>query len=103
MITHELVLNSVTHAFEGAEGVQVVVVSLKENTGSPGWSLEVADSGCGLPGNINPMQPSTLGMELVHCHARRLGATFEVTVDKGTRYRFQVPAPAATHSPFALS
>lgn len=103
LITHELVLNGVTHAFEDAEGVQVVVVSLKENADSAGWSLEVADSGCGLPGNITPMQPSTLGMELVNCHARRLGATFEVTVDKGTRYRFQVPAPAATHSPFVLS
>jgi two-component sensor histidine kinase len=98
LITHELVLNSVTHAFEGAKGVHCVVISLQELPMMQGWTLEVSDTGCGLPENVDPMQPTTLGMELVHRNATRLGASFEVSADQGTCFRFEIPSPWAPPS-----
>ena len=42
-------------------------------------------------------------MELVNRHAKRLGATFTVSIGEGTRYRFQVPVPDETPPPLAIS
>ena len=99
MITYELVLNSVMHAFEGASGVQCIIVSLQEIPGMQGWTLEISDTGSGLPGNVDPKNPATLGMELINRYCERLDARIEVSVDGGTRFRFEIPSPTAVEAP----
>jgi two-component sensor histidine kinase len=89
IITHELMLNSITHAFEDVGGIQVITVRLSRQAG--GWQLEIADSGCGLPESIDPHTPTTMGMELVQMMAKRLGAALTVTRERGTRYQFRIP------------
>ena len=55
VITHELMLNSITHAFEDSEGVQCVIVRLAETPDMSGWNLEISDTGRGLPVDLDPL------------------------------------------------
>ncbi len=89
LLAHELILNSVLHAFPESQGVECIEVSFRPDAGN--WIFELSDSGCGLPTAIDPARPTTLGMELVTRIASRLGAAVEVNRDKGTQFRVSMP------------
>lgn len=92
LLAHELLLNSVLHAFPDSEGIECIVVNFQLE--GDRWVFELSDSGCGLPAAIDPTRPATLGMELVARVVSRLGATIEVSRVGGTQYRVTVPDPA---------
>jgi len=91
IITNELITNSIKHAFEDAVGVQTVRVYLHETSDMRDWILEVADTGIGLPNVIDPMVPTTMGMEIVNHFAKQLGASIKVNRVAGTCFRFDFP------------
>jgi ligand-binding sensor domain-containing protein/two-component sensor histidine kinase len=91
LIINELINNSVRHAFDPPLGVHGVKVSLTENQSQSGWLLEVSDSGVGLPGNIDPSAPTTMGMEIVKGLCQQLHATVTVERIAGTRFCFEIP------------
>ena len=90
MIINELVVNSLRHAFEGLEGRQTLVVRFEEALSRDGWELEISDSGLGLPESIDPENPATTGMEIVHQFYTELGASFAIDRSHGTRFLFHI-------------
>lgn len=71
LITTELVINALKHAFpEGAKGTIVVMFESTPNA----WRLSVADNGIGLTKPLSEMQTKAgLGTSLVEALARQLG------------------------------
>jgi two-component sensor histidine kinase/ligand-binding sensor domain-containing protein len=98
VITNELVINSLKHAFEEKQGIQTVAVFLRESVDYQNWLLEVSDSGVGLPASIDPEIPTSIGMEIIHGFSRQVNAKMEVQRDNGTRFRFEIPKPASVQS-----
>lgn len=91
VITHELLLNSVTHAFEASEGVECITVKLETDVNERAWSLVVADTGPGLPARIHPSNPTTLGMELITRSAGKLNTSVEYDGEHGAAFSIEVP------------
>ncbi len=89
LLAHELMLNSVVHAFPECIGVECIEVRFQARAG--GYQFELMDSGCGLPTAIDPSRPATMGMELIARIAERLGADLEVNREQGTHYRVTIP------------
>ncbi|MCZ6829189.1 MAG: triple tyrosine motif-containing protein, partial [Gammaproteobacteria bacterium] len=93
MITNELFCNSIKHAFDAVKGVHYIRIAMGENIQLSGWTLEVSDSGSGLPESIDPHNPTTLGMELVQHFTRILNAELTVTRRQGTHFSVAIPKP----------
>ena len=75
LIVAELVTNSFKYAYaDGQTGA--VEVGFKRT--DDGWSLEVADSGGGLPADFDATQSKGVGMRVVNALVRRLDATLTV-------------------------
>ncbi len=90
IMTHEIILNSATHAFEESEGVELISIKFEKRP-DQGWLLHISDSGVGLPGNITPDVPTTLGMELIQKMADQMGARVTVSRQRGTAYTVEIP------------
>ena len=82
LITAELVINSIKHAFpNGKKGS--IVVAYKVNNQTKGWQLSVADNGIGI--TPDPTRKERLGTTIVQSLARQLGATMNIkTGPQGT-------------------
>ncbi len=93
VLTHELMTNSVVHAFEGAVGIECITVRFDERREEGVWQLELLDSGPGLPSNISPDHPTTLGMEVVKRSVQKLNA--EMAFDNAPGARFIIKIPSA--------
>ena len=80
LITTELVINALKHAFpDGKQGKIVVEYSVSKG----GWKLMVSDNGVGIV--VVPTRKGSLGTIIVQSLARQLGATVErKTSPKGT-------------------
>jgi two-component sensor histidine kinase len=90
LILNELVTNALKHAFpDGRAG------SIQLRIDADRGVLELADDGIGLPASVDPMQPRSLGLQLVQRLVRQIGGTIQVVPGPGTRYRLQLP-PAQT-------
>lgn len=74
LITTELVLNAIKHAFPDREGGSVIVSY--ESAGRH-WSLSVADDGVGRPVGINGVEHVGLGTGIIEVLARQLGGDIE--------------------------
>ncbi len=92
LITTELIINALKHAFpEGKQGA--IVVSYDNAKG--GWRLAVSDDGVGV--TINPEHKGGLGTTIVRSLARQLGATVETkTSPKGTAVSIEHAAVSGT-------
>jgi two-component sensor histidine kinase len=90
MLTHELIMNAIKHAYtEGETGE--VSVSLKR--GENGFVYRFADRGRGLPGNFNLEKSDSLGMIMITATARQLGGTLTVNdLLPGTEFVLELPA-----------
>ena len=82
LIVTELVANAVEHAFPDQIGS--VAVSFRTENGR--HRLTVADSGVGLPEEVDPERSESLGLKLVAALARQLGGELEVAVEGGTEF-----------------
>jgi two-component sensor histidine kinase len=85
ILVTELVSNSFKHAFpEQREGE--IRVSL-ECIGEKEFQLIVADNGIGMPEDVDPEHPQSLGLDLVHILAEELDGEVEFSSDVGTHVR----------------
>jgi two-component sensor histidine kinase len=93
LMTHELILNSVTHAYPDSVGVECIEIKFKPEGGN--YRFEYEDAGCGLPNSIDPARPTTVGMDLIARIITRLGATLEVERERGATFRAKIPGQEA--------
>jgi PAS domain S-box-containing protein len=90
---HELVANSLKHAFPGgwaSSGVPRVVIRSRALPDG-GFELEVEDNGAGLPEGFDPRKSRTLGLQLVFTLIKQLKGVLEVGRGGGTRMRIAIP------------
>ena len=84
LIINELVSNSLKYAFpEGGAGR--IRISLKA-TDEESFALVVGDDGIGLPEDVQPQNPSTLGLRLVYTLAQQLRGKVELSREDGTYF-----------------
>jgi two-component system, sensor histidine kinase PdtaS len=76
LITTELVINAVKHAFPDRSTGRILVNYVADG-GS--WGLSVADNGVGLPAQRHEHPQGGLGSGIVEVLARQLGGWVEVT------------------------
>ncbi|NBF41358.1 MAG: hypothetical protein GVY14_13175 [Spirochaetes bacterium] len=84
LIVNELVTNSLQHAFVGTDGGAIRVRMLQRGRT---YTLEVADSGDGMPQEVQ----KSLGMTLVEMLAEQIGGEIEVGAGSGTRITVTFP------------
>ena len=75
LITTELVINALKHAFQGRDTGRILV--RYEVTGG-GWGLSVSDDGVGFPSQRGEKISDGLGTGIVEVLARQLGGRVEV-------------------------
>ncbi len=75
LIVTELVINALKHAFgQGRAGV----VTVSFNTHGAGWTLSVADNGCGISEDQAQAKPG-LGTSIIQAIAQQLGSSVVVS------------------------
>ncbi|HUD02934.1 MAG TPA: histidine kinase dimerization/phosphoacceptor domain -containing protein [Candidatus Paceibacterota bacterium] len=74
LITAELVMNCLKHAFPNGKHGSIVVTY---NAHKDGWELAVKDDGVGV--SVNPLRKEGLGTTIVQSLARQLGAEVHMT------------------------
>jgi len=82
LIINELVSNSFRHAFPPGRPGRIAVRMSQDRAGAT--TLAVADSGIGLPLEIDLVAPRCLGLQIVRDLVDQLGGTLEVRRDGGT-------------------
>jgi len=87
LIIHELVSNSLKHAFPEpqAEGCQVQV-SLQPHQNGLQYLLTVSDNGIGFPDDIDFRETDTLGLELVCIFTEQLEGSVDLETNGGTTF-----------------
>jgi PAS domain S-box-containing protein len=92
LIINELVTNSLKHAFpaaaDGPAG-KLWVIATREAPG--GLTLEVGDSGRGLPHEVDIERPSSMGLQLVKSLVLQLHGRLTVHRRPGTLFRILIP------------
>jgi two-component sensor histidine kinase len=93
MLTHELIMNSIKHAFTEGETGQVTV-SLKRAEGEQeGFIYRFADRGRGLPKDFTIDKSDSLGMIMITATARQLGGKLTINdLAPGTEFVLELPA-----------
>lgn len=87
LIIHELVSNSLKHAFpEPQTEGHYVKVSLHPYQNDLQYLLKVSDNGIGFPENINFRETDTLGLELVCVFTEQLDGSVNLTTEGGTTF-----------------
>lgn len=84
LIVNELVSNALKHAFPGEQRGSITV--RMHQTPHHGYALTVADTGIGLPLDIEPANAETLGLQLVEDLSHQLRATLRVQRGAGTSF-----------------
>jgi two-component sensor histidine kinase/CheY-like chemotaxis protein len=88
LIIHELVSNSLRHAFpDGRRGR--IEIDLHHEEGE--FSLTVSDDGIGLPASVRFPETDSLGWQLVSALADQLEARVELRNHHGTFFQFTFP------------
>jgi PAS domain S-box-containing protein len=88
LILNELLTNAIKYAYPSDEGGDVTI-RLRAEGGVV--FLTVSDQGVGLPANIDPLRPKTLGMEIVQVLAHQIDGDLIVAGPPGASFtvRFQ--------------
>ena len=89
LILHELVSNSLTHAFPHGRSGEIAVTLEPEPRGA--CTLVVSDTGVGLPEGFTLPTTQSLGLRLVALLARQLEGTLTLAHDGGTRVAVTFP------------
>jgi PAS domain S-box-containing protein len=95
LIVHELVTNSLKHAFGPRERDNKngeVAISLIPQDGNC-VTLIVRDNGGGLPKHIYFGSPGSSGLHLVKAMVEQLGGAVEILTTNGTEFRLTFPIP----------
>lgn len=96
LLLNELASNVCKHAFpqEATGDLRIRIASEDSHA-----TLEVADTGVGLPAGFDYRRSGSLGLELVHSLARQLRATIDVMPGPGTRVIVRLPQGKANERP----
>jgi PAS domain S-box-containing protein len=92
LIINELVSNSLKHAFPTLPPGQPGEIWVRAN-GAPGGglTLEVGDTGVGLPDEIDLERSTSMGLQLVHSLVTQLRGHLTVQRRPGTRFTIVIP------------
>ena len=80
LILNELISNSLKYAFNESESGEIFV-ALRENQKQ--LNMHVKDNGCGFPANMQAIQRSSFGYNLVNAFAQKLKAKLDIYNDNG--------------------
>lgn len=87
LIIHELVSNSLKHAFpEPQPEGNRISVTLQTAGNDLQYNLTVSDNGIGFPGTINFRETETLGLELVCVFTEQLDGSIDLAINGGTSF-----------------
>jgi two-component sensor histidine kinase len=88
LITNELIINSLKHAFpNGRKGE--ISISIQSYNGK--IILVISDNGAGIPLNIDFKNTDTLGLQLVNNLTEQLDGEIELERNNGTTFRITFP------------
>ncbi|WP_455381578.1 sensor histidine kinase [Salinispira pacifica] len=101
LIVNELVTNAMRHAFPPAAGkraegkkIEVTLTSEVREEGQLFARLCIRDTGRGLPAQVDPKNPKTLGLQLVQSLVMQLDGTLELApAETGTAFEILFPLP----------
>ncbi|MCC5941420.1 MAG: ATP-binding protein [Balneolaceae bacterium] len=96
LMISEIMINAHKHAFNGSDTGE-----LKINTelNNKSLVLTIADSGSGIPDDVDFSKSNSLGMMLVHSFTQQLKAVMDLkSSDKGTTYTFSIPLTSIEQS-----
>jgi PAS domain S-box-containing protein len=85
LIVNELVTNAIQHAFPGDQS-GTVRITLRE-TEDDRVLIVISDNGVGLDTEIDPENPSTLGLTLINSLVKQIDGELEFERDKGTVFK----------------
>ena len=88
LIIHELVANSIKHAFKPKGNGKISVKVKSKNSVA---EVVVKDDGKGLPRNFNISKTTSLGMNLVLNLISQLRGSLEIENKKGTTFKIKFP------------
>jgi two-component sensor histidine kinase len=90
MLTHELIMNAIKHAYgDGDAGKVTVALKRSEN----GFVYRFADRGRGLPEDFHLDKSDSLGMIMISATARQLGGKLTINrLNPGTEFVLDLPA-----------
>lgn len=92
LIINELISNALKYAFrDGRQGIIFIAMHQDES----GLQVDVKDNGMGLPAHFTVESSSNFGLKLIQILCDRLGASWKVETDQGTRISLQVPMKKA--------
>ncbi len=89
LIINELVTNSFKHAFKGAKSGKISIVLKRRGDRI---SLEIHDSGKGIPTDFDLEKSDSLGLKLVDILSQQLGGKFSWSQDEVIRFLVEFPA-----------
>ncbi|MDD1669314.1 MAG: sensor histidine kinase, partial [Methanomicrobiales archaeon] len=90
LIINELVSNSLKYAFPDGKGGKICIRVRKDD--SPLYTMEIRDTGVGLPAGLDLETTETLGLRLVHGLAvNQLGGSVETGKGRGTSFIIRFP------------
>lgn len=90
LLINELVSNATKHAFpaNASPGQNRIRISLKQlSANNRLLELTVADTGVGLPDDVDLTNPDSLGLTLVNLPIRQLDANLNIEQDSGTIFK----------------
>lgn len=89
LILNELISNAFKHAFPGGRKGSL---SIEGRRCAGSVVLEVRDDGVGMPEDVDPARPKSLGLEIVAILTRQLKGTLEIERGRGALCRVTFPA-----------
>jgi two-component sensor histidine kinase/FixJ family two-component response regulator len=84
LIINELISNALKHAFPGGRKGEIAVSCHADGEGV--ITIEVRDTGVGLPSGLDLMNTETLGLQIVAMLTRQLRGSIEVKNDNGASF-----------------
>lgn len=92
LIFNELISNAIKYAFPATFDCLNCEIWIRIRPLETGvFEIGVADNGVGLPPQVEPLNPDSLGLRLVNSLSRQLGAQILVDQQAGTAIRILVP------------
>lgn len=85
LIINELISNSLKHAFPGGRSGEITVSCHADAAGMV--TVEVRDTGIGLPSGLDLLDTDTLGLQIVAMLVRQLRGTIDMKTDNGATFK----------------